>query len=334
MEYYNKIIDRYKDSLLKKENVIGVGYGIKEKRAQRTGEEAVVVLVKEKKPAHKINKKDMIPQALNSIKTDVIEIGEIHFLQQRTVKARPAQPGMSIGHYKISAGTLGGVVKDKRSAQTMILSNNHVLANISNGKDNRAKKGDLILQPGAYDDGKEPDDVIAYLERFVPVHRGEAEPECKIAVAVEKLANFVIHFLRPNYNFKLLKQGKNNTVDCALARPVSNDVINSSIIEIGKVNGTGEAEVDMKVQKSGRTSGYTTGKVVAVNTTVTVNISENETATFEDQFVTTPISKAGDSGSLVLDMNNNVVGLLFAGSEKATVCNRIENVMKELSIEF
>ncbi|MFW6306369.1 MAG: hypothetical protein ACOC1N_03175, partial [Bacillota bacterium] len=105
-------------------------------------------------------------------------------------------------------------------------------------------------------------------------------------------------------------------------------------IEIGKVNGTGEAEVDMKVQKSGRTSGYTTGKVVAVNTTVTVNISENETATFEDQFVTTPISKAGDSGSLVLDMNNNVVGLLFAGSEKATVCNRIENVMKELSIEF
>ena len=331
---FKKVIDRYKNSLLKRENVIGVGYGRKEKRGKKTDEDAVVILVKKKLPERKLNKRDIVPQEIQNCKTDVIEIGEINFFQERTVKLRPAQPGVSLGHYKISAGTLGAVVRDEKTGKSLILSNNHVLANLTNGRDNRSKKGDPILQPGSYDNGNNPDDIIGYLERFVPIYRGEGKSDCNIAITVEKLANFFIHLLRPNYNFKLLKQGKNNIVDCAVAIPKSKELVSPRIIGIGDVKGIKEAEVEMQVQKSGRTSGLTRGKVVAVDATVSVSMSENETANFEDQFVTTPISKAGDSGSLVLDMDNNAVGLLFAGSEKATVCNRITNVMKELSIEF
>ncbi|MFP4660592.1 MAG: hypothetical protein ACLFPF_00210 [Halanaerobiales bacterium] len=334
MNDYKKIIGKHKNFLLNRENVVGVGHGIKERNGRRTGEDAVVILVKQKLPVMKVKKKDLLPHRIDDCQTDVIEIGELGFHSERTVKLRPAQPGVSIGHYKISAGTLGAIVRDKKTGSPLILSNNHVLANITNGKDNRSKIGDPIIQPGAYDDGNNPDDIIAYLERLVPIHRGESEPECKIAIAVEKIANFIIHFVRPYYNFKLLKQGNNNIVDCAVARPKSDQLINSRIIEIGEIKGLNEAVVDMEVQKSGRTSGLTRGKVVAVDATVNVSMSETESANFEDQFITTPISKAGDSGSLVLDMDNNAVGLLFAGSDKATVCNRISNVIQALSIEI
>ncbi|MFW6287225.1 MAG: hypothetical protein ACOC2J_00570 [bacterium] len=334
MNDYRKIIDRHRSSLLRKMNVVGVGYGIKEKNGERTGEDAVIILVKEKLPERKMKKKDLLPHRIDDCQTDVIEIGELSFHTERTGKLRPAQPGISIGHYKISAGTLGAIVRDKKTGSPLILSNNHVLANITNGKDNRSKKGDPIIQPGSYDDGNNPDDIIAYLERYVPIHRGEGEPECQVAIAVEKLANFIIHFIRPYYNFKLFKQGKNNLVDCAVAKPNSDQLINPRILEIGEIRGLKEAEVDMEVQKSGRTSGLTRGKVVAVDATVNVRMSETESANFEDQFITTPISKAGDSGSLVLDMDNNAIGLLFAGSEKATVCNKISNVIQALSIEI
>ncbi len=334
MTNYKKTINKYKKKLLKMENVVGIGYGIKEKRGNKTGEKAIIVLVEKKLPPGKLSNKDVVPQSLEDYKTDVIEIGKIKFMQSRTVRLRPAQPGISVGHYKVSAGTLGAIVKDKKNGKPMILSNNHVLANISNGFDNRATLGDHILQPGTYDDGSDPEDVIGYLERFIPIKKGDGEPRCKVALLAEKVLNTFLHFLRPNYNMKLYKTEGTNLVDCAIARPKSDKFINSSILEIGEVKGIREPEVNLQIQKSGRTSGLTTGKVVSVNTTVTVNMSETEKATFEDQFVTTPISKAGDSGSLVLDMENNATGLLFAGSDKATVCNRITNVLDLLEIEF
>ncbi|MEJ6950660.1 chymotrypsin family serine protease [Natronospora cellulosivora (SeqCode)] len=334
MENYKEIIKRYKKNFLDRQNVVGLGYGIKEKNGKRTGDEALVVLVKKKVPNNKLRKKDIIPQTLASYQTDVIEVGELKFMDLRTARTRPAQPGISIGHYKISAGTFGAVVKDKRNGQKLILSNNHVLANISNGRDNRAAKGDPILQPGIHDKGNNPDDVLASLERFIPIYRSEDEPDCNIAIAIERIANLIIHILRPYYNFKLLKEGRANIVDAAVAKPSSNSLIKSDILQIGRVKGVRDAEVDMKVRKSGRTTGLTEGKVVAVDASVTVNMSDKDKATFEDQIITTPISSAGDSGSLVLDMDNNAVGLLFAGSEQATVCNKITNVLDALDIEF
>ena len=42
----------------------------------------------------------------------------------------------------------------------------------------------------------------------------------------------------------------------------------------------------------------------------------------------------GDSGSAMFDMDNNVVGLLFAGSDEAIVFNTIGNVFELLEIEL
>ena len=64
---------------------------------------------------------------------------------------RPLRIGASIGHFKITAGTLGGFVRSRDDSTMLILSNNHVLAN-----ENKAKKGDAIIQPGPFDGGQDP----------------------------------------------------------------------------------------------------------------------------------------------------------------------------------
>jgi V8-like Glu-specific endopeptidase len=45
------------------------------------------------------------------------------------------------------------------------------------------------------------------------------------------------------------------------------------------------------------------------------------------------MSQPGDSGSAVLDMDRRVVGLLFAGSDAATVINPIGEVLSALNVE-
>ncbi len=334
VERHKRVINKYKNRLFRLQHVIGVGYGIKEKSGERTGEEAIIIMVDKKMPKENLHRKDLIPLKLHEYKTDVQELGYIQFLQARTTRVRPAQPGVSVGHYEVTAGTLGAIVNDIKTDQPLILSNNHVLANRTNGHDGRAKVGDEILQPGVYDDGKTPDDLIGHLERFIPLNSNIDSTTCPIASEVERIANNFLHSLRPDYDLKLFKQTVGNKVDCALAKPVNNDMINSNVLGIGKVKGVTDPEIDMEVIKSGRTSGVTTGKIKSIHSTVQVNLSENEVATFTDQFITEPISKAGDSGSLVLDRQNRAVGLLFAGSDQATICNDIKNVMEALSIEF
>lgn len=44
------------------------------------------------------------------------------------------------------------------------------------------------------------------------------------------------------------------------------------------------------------------------------------------------MSQGGDSGSAMLDENNNLVGLLFAGGPSTTILNRIQHVFRELNI--
>jgi hypothetical protein len=62
-------------------------------------------------------------------------------------RSRPLKIGVSVGHFKITAGTLGCFVRGldpKDDTAVMILSNNHVLAN-----ENRARKGDAITTTSA-----------------------------------------------------------------------------------------------------------------------------------------------------------------------------------------
>jgi hypothetical protein len=91
----------------------------------------------------------------------------------------------------------------------------------------------------------------------------------------------------------------------------------------------------MYIKKYGRTSGYTEGKILYLGATVGVDYDELGKIYFEKQIVTSPISQPGDSGSLVLEKDTNlVVGLLYGGSDRASLVNPIETVLAALGVNF
>lgn len=314
-------------------NVVGFGRGRKYVRGECTGQPVVTVLVSKKVPREELQNYEMVPRHLGSCPTDVIEVGEVCALS-RTTRERPAHPGMSIGHYRITAGTFGAVVYDSKTGEPLILSNNHVLANSTNGSDGRAKIGDPILQPGRYDGGTDKD-VIARLYRFAPIYLEVSEPRCSVAAAAENILNTVIHTFRRNYHLKIFSvNSQPNLIDAAVAKPLTTDAISPEILEIGVPQGVAEVDVGDKVVKSGRTSGVNWGNVKVVQATIKVSMGDIGDAVFTDQIVTTKMAQPGDSGSLVLNEKRQACGLLSAGSDTVSVMSRIKNVCDALGIRF
>ncbi len=319
-------------------NVVGVGKGDKHVNGERTGTPAVTVLVRRKMPKTEMQACDVVPTSIDDADTDVIEVGDVVALGVadvvRTKKYRPAMPGISAGHYRISAGTYGALVYDKKTGEPLLLSNNHVFANSSNGRDGRAKVGDPIYQPGPHDGGTK-EDTIAHLYNFAPVSMETVTPGCQVASAVEAALNKVVKWFRKSYEVRFYKRTSGvNLVDAATAKPVNKNWVTGDIVGIGVPKRMAEAAVGDKVRKSGRTSGLNSGTVKVVQATIKVGMGDAGEATFSDQVVTTHIAQPGDSGSLVVNEKGEAVGLLSAGSDSVSIFGRMKNVCDALSVRI
>ena len=92
--------------------------------------------------------------------------------------------------------------------------------------------------------------------------------------------------------------------------------------------------------KSGRTTGFTTGTIASINTSVNVQYQKScgsgkkFTVGYTNQVVinSSTFSAGGDSGSLIVTNNgqHNPVALLFAGSSNTTIGNPIGEVLTKL----
>ena len=306
--------------LFKKPNVVLVGRGHKIVNGIDTGKEAIVVGVSKKVPLAVLKKREAIPSKIKGIETDVIEVGEIKAL--RTTRHRPAPGGVSIGHYQITAGTLGMVVK--RDGIRHILSNNHVLANSNN-----AQIGDPIYQPGVHDGGTAMD-TIGHLVDFEPIEF-IGNSTCPIGNFIASFFNKIAELLNRQTRLTAITQ-LTNLVDCAIAEPVKGEDISDEILEVGIPTGFAEVGIGDKVKKSGRTTGLNEGVVTITNTEAQVSYDSN-IAMFKEQIVTTKLAEGGDSGSVVLNENDEVIGLLFAGSDTVTIVNDIFNVIDALGLD-
>ena len=232
--------------------------------------------------------------------------------QPHRMRLRPAPGGISCGHFAITAGTLGCLVRGRsapRINRLMVLSNNHVLANTNAGP-----LGASILQPGPFDGGNNPADRIAILERFVPI-------------------NFAA--------------GAANVVDCATGWAWPDRVrkelmyISGGVIRYFRVGAVPVAAFPgMQVGKTGRTTQLTRGGVTAVGVTLNVNFGGGRVARFVNQIaVRTPggnFSAGGDSGSLIWtwDARRAPVALLFAGGGGTTFGNPIASVLARLDVQL
>jgi len=322
----------HKSQLLSHPNVVGVGVGFKTRGKTVTDQLSVVVLVRQKFPAVALTEKTLIPKEIGGIQTDVMEVGDLRPLDSRTARWRPAPGGVSLGHFKITAGTLGCVVYDQRTNERLILSNNHILANR-----NAAEAGDPILQPAPADGGTVESDILAHLDRFIPLSFVSEPATCSLAKTYALIGNLIARSLNSQHHIQAIRipQESSNLVDAAVARPIDDSLVLEETLEIGQVNGVAEAELGMSICKSGRTTEFTTGIISVLDATVTVGYGWESSATFEKQIVSTPMSKGGDSGSLMLTQDSHqAVGLLFAGSEQATLFNPIQAVINSLNIKF
>lgn len=249
--------------------------------------------------------------ASEDVPVNIIVTGLID-AQPHRFRIRPAPGGVSVGHFRITAGTIGCLSVGRnppRNARLMILSNNHVLANSNN-----AVFGDCIVQPGPADGGKCPADQIAILERFVPI------------------------------NFS----GGANFVDCATGWCWPDRVRRELIHIVGgqrvffRIGSVPIApQINMAVGKSGRTTQLTRGTIIDVSASINVNYGGGRVALFRDQIAIrgaagTLFSAGGDSGSSIWtwDAFRRPVGLLFAGGGGITFANKMTRVVAALDINL
>jgi len=323
-----QILPRIKNELIFRKNVVAVGIGYKRTSGKKTDELCIICSVDKKVSKEKLAANEMVPQSFDSVATDVIATGPFYALQDPKGKFRPAPGGVSIGHQLVTAGTLGCLVTKEDKNYRYILSNNHVLAN-----SNDASIGDPILQPGTYDGGSFPDDQIGILSNFIPIEFDQTESSCGIANNIAAFLNMFARLFGSTTRVEAVTPKlANNLVDCAIAEPLDQNDVQNMILNIGNITGVAEAGLDTPVKKMGRTSGFTTGVIEQIDVTSRVSYGTDKIATFVDQIMAGLMSQGGDSGSAVLNDENKLVGLLFAGSNTTTLINRIQNVFNQLQV--
>jgi hypothetical protein len=135
--------------------------------------------------------------------------------------------------------------------------------------------------------------------------------------------------------------GSDNLVDAAFVgnnyEDADNDVSNQIACNIGAPTTTTitpAAALGMAVQKCGRTTLHTTGVVATINVSLTVSYGVCGNAPFINQIhilaAAGSFSQAGDSGSPIVNMQNDPVGLLFAGDNINTYANPIDEVLNRV----
>ncbi|QDV45886.1 hypothetical protein Enr13x_57890 [Stieleria neptunia] len=281
------------------------------------GEPSLIVYVESDADQEQVRREIVDTMGVQAASSDdmpmEIEVtGEIVPYTTNRSKFRPAPAGASVGHYKITAGTIGGWARGRdrtRRRRLLMVSNNHVLAN-----SNDARFGDSIIQPGPADQGVNPADRIAILERFVPI----------------------------DFN-----AGAINLVDAATGWCWPSRVRRDHVYHRGgstaryfKIgNSVIEPSVNLVVGKTGRTTDLTQGTIRATGVSINVNYGAAGVAHFRDQFsvrstTSGTFSAGGDSGSIVWQWRSGLppVGLLFAGGGGTTFCNRISRVVSALDI--
>jgi hypothetical protein len=252
-------------------------------------------------------------EAIRSQARGEVEVRYVGRLMKRNdapwhqTRVRPLRIGASVGHFKVTAGTLGAFVQARGGGPPLILSNNHVLAN-----ENRAKKGDAILQPGRLDRGEAPADVVGTLGTYVRLKRTGA-----------------------------------NRLDCALATIEAGVHFDAAGLDAGqRLNGTGEVVGKITVHKLGRTTGATRGRVTAIEVDNVVIGYDVGDLRFDQQLEIEGVgeegfSAGGDSGSLIMDETGRAVALLFAGGDQGgangkglTYANPLLPVLQALAVEL
>lgn len=149
-----------------------------------------------------------------------------------------------------------------------------------------------IVVPGPLDGGVSLEDKVGYVEEYYDVTKGYDISIADISEIKNKIEIKTMH------------------------------------IDGFNVKGFGEAEIGEEVKKVGRTTDLTFGKVIDKNVLVVMDYPGIKNVKLYNCYITTSFAKAGDSGSVALNKDNEAIGLVTAGNEMITILSSSEMLKK------
>ncbi|MFM0521768.1 MULTISPECIES: DNA/RNA non-specific endonuclease [Caballeronia] len=322
VESIKRLIRAEGEALLKRPNVTSVGIGMKQVGGKTTNVPSLQVTVEQKMSPEALvaNAIPPLPEAIEfegrQIPIDVLQRSYVPAFQVVELQAKPVRKvrqdvvcgGLSIGHFRSTAGTIGAIVRDTSSGKPLILSNWHVLCGALGAP------GDTIVQPGPFDDDRIAQNVVGKLVRS---HLGIAG-DC----AVASIENREI-------DLKLLE------LHASVAR-IGKPEIGDLVVKSGRTTGITYATVT-RIEALFKMPYEGVGEK-------TINGFELEPSP-DHPVADNEISKGGDSGSVWMavdpktgDVTDTMLGLHFGGEadgsdgEFALACYA-QTVFQKLEIE-
>ena len=249
-----------------------------------------------------------IPTEINGAEIEVKSSGKLRMLSlmqtplresilSRTIRIRPVLGGYSCGCPQITAGTFSGTVRDKITGERLGLTNNHVALGAKWGTQ-EGFMNNPIFQPGVFDGGT-PEDTVGHTVKGAPVELVPAE----------------------------------NLIDACTFKPTDPTILSDEVADLGIPGYAVDPEVGILGIKSGRTTGTNESTIESIG--AVIDIDGFGVARFTDQIIFRPaFAEGGDSGSICLDVNGNVLGLVFAGSDEVTAVCRSNHIESLLGVSF
>lgn len=229
-------------------------------------------------------------------------------------------PGISIGHFRGCAGTLGGFarISNRKEKWTAIIGSSHVLSMINTGQ-----KGEDIIHPGWPDGPRVFDNRIGTLENYT----------------------YLVHHQQ--------KGDALNREDIAVVRPFADDRIPTANLVTNpkdqrkKINLKGCVpsedlfkHIDESVYKNGRSSGFTEGVLEVTNVPqYSVQLPNRRVYVFSDvaavkNMNNRPFSKPGDSGSIVYTSDGKALGTVLGASSTHSFIVPLSTSLKAVKAEL
>lgn len=317
------IKESMEDQLLAQPGVTGVDIGEKITGGEPTGVLGIIVYVRRKKAEDELTADELVPATVDGVKTDIqeliVELQPVMQLHRVEVPMDMAVPttlrgGISMGPSRriplsppeveesgeyAFVGTLGALVRDRSTGEVMALTNFHVAC-----LDDGWSVGDRMVQPGIPDGG---------------------DPETQ------------------EFGFLTRARLTGNTDGAVITLDPGQDW-EPSVEGVGSVDGQVDATVGTPVQKCGRTTGCTFGTVGSTDATLSLDYGDGiglrtlrrQVRIDTDASLSPRFSEQGDSGSVVMNLGRQVLGLLFGGSSdgSTTFANPIAIALEELDVDL
>lgn len=300
------------DEFLSRPGVIGVDIGEKVTGGRPTGRAAIVVYVCAKGPLHP----QQIPSEVGGVPTDVV--AESIVLHRARV-TRTTEPVVAERHPVLRGGIGIGPARSVRVVPPEVpVAGEYVIAGtlgafvVTNDSarkvlglttfhvgcvDDSWSVGDEFVHPSRVDGGVPGADQVAVLDRAA-------------------LAGSV----------------------CAAGLRMGARPIRAEVLDVGAITGSAEAVVGSTVRKRGRTTGLTYGVITSTDATLRLDFGDGlGVRTLRDQVRVHSSERFGghgDSGAVLVDADNRVVGLYVAGSGQAGYANPVGPVLRQLDVEL